>query len=154
VSTVESGAEQADYLTLDQQVCFALSVASRSVISLYRPLLEPLGLTHPQYLVMVALWEQEPLSVTELSRLLQLDPPSVSPVVKRLHAAGLVERHRDSQDERAVRLTLTPRGRALKERASTIPLAMAERLGMSVPELESIRTTLAHLISRAHGSSV
>jgi DNA-binding MarR family transcriptional regulator len=103
---------------------------------------------------MVALWEQEPLSVTELSRLLQLDPPSVSPVVKRLHAAGLVERHRDSQDERAVRLTLTSRGRALKERASTIPLAMAERLGMSVPELESIRTTLAHLISRAHGSSV
>jgi len=146
--------QQVDYLRLEQQVCFALAVASRSVISLYRPLLEPLGLTHSQFLVMVALWETEPLSVKEISALLQLESPSVSPVLKRLQSAGLIERHRDTADERTLRLTLTPRGRELKQQASQIPYAMMERLGMSIEELESLRERLIHLINRAESAGV
>ncbi len=153
MSGSELGRQDVDYLTLDQQVCFALAVASRSVISLYRPLLEPLGLTHPQYLVMMALWENEPLSVKEISRLLQLEPPSVSPVLKRMQSAGLIERHRDATDERSVRLTLTAHGRALKEQASTIPSAMVDRLGMSMTEVESLHATLVHLSTRAQATS-
>ena len=149
MSTVELSGEEIDYLVLEQQICFALAVASRSVIALYRPVLEPLGLTHPQYLVMVALWQSKSLSVKEISALLQVESPSVSPVLKRLQAAGLVERHRDATDERSVRLTLTPQGVALREKAAHIPLAMVERLGMSIPELESLHATLTHVIQRA-----
>src|SRR5205823_5861688 len=94
--------EAEDRLTLGQQVCFTLSVASREVVSLYRPLLEPLGLTHPQYLVMVTLWGTEgPVSVKQLTQLLQLEAPTLSPLLKRLQNAGLVERHRDPADERS-----------------------------------------------------
>jgi DNA-binding MarR family transcriptional regulator len=152
VSEDEVDPAQVDHLTLDQQVCFALAVASRSVISLYRPLLKPLHLTHPQYLVMVAMWQNEPLTVTEISRLLQLDPPSVSPMLKRMQSAGLIERHRDALDERSVRLTLTAEGRALKQRASTIPAAMAKRLGMTLDELTSLHTTLTLLADRAQSA--
>src|SRR6059058_2770884 len=91
-----------DLLALDRQVCFALAVASRTVIALYRPLLEPMGLTHPQYLVMLALWEHEPVSVRQLSGLLQLDPGTLSPLLKRLETAGLLTRGRDRSDERAL----------------------------------------------------
>src|SRR5262245_52728901 len=96
----------ADPLALENQVCFALAVASRSVIAVYRPLLEPMGLTHPQYLVMLALWEHAPLSVKELSRLLQLEPATLSPLLKRLEAGGLVHRPRASGDERSLAVNL------------------------------------------------
>ena len=84
--------EEVDLLALDRQVCFALAVASRSVIALYRPLLDPMGLTHPQYLVMLALWEESPLSVKQLSNLLQLDPGTLSPLLKRLESSGFITR--------------------------------------------------------------
>lgn len=145
VSGTEPQVQDVDYLTLDQQVCFALSVAARNIVSLYRPLLQPLGITHPQYLVMVALWEKEPLSVKEISKLLELESASVSPMLKRLQTAGLIERHRDTTDERVLQLTLTPQGRALKQEASSIPGAIAERLQMSIPDLEALRATLTHL---------
>jgi DNA-binding MarR family transcriptional regulator len=150
VSAIEIGSEQVDYLTLDHQVCFSLAVASRTVISLYKPLLEPLGLTHPQYLVMVALWESEPLSVKEISALLQLESPSVSPVLKRLQAAGLIERQRDAADERTVRLSLTPRGRSMKEQARDIPSAIFDQLGMTLEELQSLQDQLNRLIRYTH----
>lgn len=153
VTVTKHGPQEADYLTLDQQLCFALSVASRSIISLYRPLLEPMGLTHPQYLVMVAMWQHERLSVGEISSLLQLEPPTVSPVLKRLQSAGLIERHRDAADERSVRLTLTPKGRALRAEAVRIPLQIVDRLGMSVADLEALRSTLTHLIGHAQEAS-
>ena len=145
----QSARSDVDQLTLDRQVCFALAVATRSVIAVYRPLLDPLGLTHPQYLVMVAMWQQEPSSVTEISRALQLEPSSVSPVLKRLQSAGLIERHRDADDERTVRLTLTADGRALKQRASGIPAAMADRLDLSPDEVASLHQNLLGLIERA-----
>ena len=94
----EAGGRPAeDMLALERQVCFALSVAARNVVAVYRPVLEPLGLTHPQYLVMLALWQHGPLSVKDLSGLLQLDPGTLSPLLKRLEAAGLLRRERDAE---------------------------------------------------------
>lgn len=142
-----------DRLRLEQQVCFDLVVAARDVVSVYRPLLEPLGLTHPQYLVMVSLWQQtEPLSAKDLSALLKLEPSSLSPVLKRLQSAGLIARQRDSADERSVRITLTERGQELRQQASEVPTAVVERLGMTVEELESLHRVLLHVIARADAS--
>ncbi len=140
-------------LALDQQVCFALALASRSVIALYRPLLEPMGLTHPQYLVMLALWEREPLRVNELAKLLQLDPATLSPLLKRLEASGYVRRERDKRDERALAVVLTERGRALRDDAERIPPAIVERLGLPVEELLDLHRQLTHLIAAATDSS-
>lgn len=134
-------------LALDQQVCFALAIASRSVIALYRPLLEPLGLTHPQYLVMLALWEDEPLRVSELSRLLELDPGTLSPLLKRLEAAGYLRRERDPRDERALAVVLTEKGRALRDDAEAIPPAIVERLGMPIEELLELHRRLTEVIA-------
>ena len=136
-------------LELERQVCFALSVASRTVLSVYRPLLEPMGLTHPQYLVMLALWQHAPLSVRDLSRLLQLDPGTLSPLLKRLEASGLVRRERSQHDERVLAVTLTPAGRRLRKRAEKIPPAVVAMLGMEVAELKSLHTTLTAVIDVA-----
>ena len=138
-----------DLLALDRQVCFALAVASRTVISLYRPLLEPMGLTHPQYLVMLALWEDEPLRVSKLADRLSLEPATLSPLLKRLEAAGLVTRRRDPDDERAVAVTLTPAGRRLREDAERIPHAVMARLGIGLAELEDLRDRLTTVIEAA-----
>ena len=135
-----------DLLALDRQVCFALAVASRTVISLYRPLLEPMGLTHPQYLVMLALWQDEPLRVSELADRLSLEPATLSPLLKRLESAGLVTRRRDPDDERAVAVGLTPAGRRLRARAEQIPPAVMARLGMGLTELEDLRDRLTTVI--------
>ncbi|MFL6170443.1 MAG: MarR family winged helix-turn-helix transcriptional regulator [Ornithinibacter sp.] len=138
-----------DLLALDRQVCFALAVASRTVISLYRPLLEPMGLTHPQYLVMLALWEDEPLRVSELADRLSLEPATLSPLLKRLEAGGLVTRRRDPCDERAVAITLTPAGRRLRRKAEGIPPAVVARLGIEISELEELRDRLTTVIQAA-----
>ncbi|MEV4222573.1 MarR family transcriptional regulator [Nonomuraea sp. NPDC049725] len=142
--------EAADLLALDRQVCFALSIASRSVIALYRPLLQPMGLTHPQYLAMLALWQHEPLSVKELGELLQLDPGTMSPLLKRLQALGYIHRERNSQDERALVVTLTPAGRQLRAEAEKIPPAIVARLGMSLDELQNLHQALTRVIAAAH----
>jgi MarR family transcriptional regulator, organic hydroperoxide resistance regulator len=138
-----------DPLALERQVCFALAVASRNVIAVYRPLLEPMGLTHPQYLVMLALWERSPLSVKELSGLLQLDPGTLSPLLKRLEASGYVRRGRDSDDERMLAVTLTDAGRALRAEAEKIPPTIVARLGMEITELEDLHGALTRLIAAA-----
>lgn len=138
-----------DLLVLDRQVCFALAVASRSVIALYRPLLEPMGITHPQYLVMLALWERSPLSVKQLSGLLQLDPGTLSPLLKRLEAIGYVTRRRDPRDERALAVELTEAGRALREQALRVPPAIMDRLGMSAEELSVLHRSLTRVIAAA-----
>ncbi|TCN34569.1 DNA-binding MarR family transcriptional regulator [Kribbella orskensis] len=141
--------EELDLLALDRQVCFALAVASRSVIALYRPLLEPMGLTHPQYLVMLALWEESPLSVKQLSGLLQLDPGTLSPLLKRLESSGYVHRQRDPRDERSLAVTLTPAGQSLRAKALAIPPAIIDRLGMSLTELENLHKSLTRVIAAA-----
>ena len=136
-------------LALEQQVCFALAVASRTVIALYRPVLEPMGLTHPQYLVMLALWEFEPVSVKDLSGMLQLEPATLSPLLKRLEAAGLLRRDRSATDERSLAVALTDKGRALRSDALKVPPAIIERLGMDVDELMDLHARLTTVIAAA-----
>ena len=144
-----TAATHTDSLALERQVCFALAVASRTVISIYRPLLEPMGLTHPQYLVMLALWENEPLSVSQLSGLLQLDPGTLSPLLKRLEAAGFVQRRRDPNDERTLAVTLTQAGKLLRQEAEKIPPAIVAKLGMPLSELEELHKSLTKVIAAA-----
>ncbi|MBG6237373.1 DNA-binding MarR family transcriptional regulator [Mycetocola sp. CAN_C7] len=141
-----------DLLALENQVCFALAVASRSVLALYRPILEPLGLTHPQYLVMLALWGQSPRSVKELGAALQLDPATLSPLLKRLESSGFVSRRRSSVDERVLDITLTDAGRSLRTQAEVIPPRIVSELGMSVDELARLRETLHAVIDAATAS--
>jgi DNA-binding MarR family transcriptional regulator len=143
-----------DPLALERQVCFALSIAARSVLSIYRPILEPMGLTHPQYLVMLALWGRSPLAVKELIEMLQLDGPTLSPMLKRLEAAGLVARSRDPQDERQLRVDLTDKGRALREQALQVPPAVVAKLGTSLGELEELREGLTALNEAARRAGV
>ena len=138
-----------DPLALERQVCFALVVASRSVLSVYRPLLEPMGLTHPQYLVMLALWENSPLSVREIGDLLQLDSPTLSPLLKRLAASGLISRERSGDDERRLEVDLTAKGRELRKSAEKIPPAVVARLGMELSELTSLHGALTKVIAAA-----
>ena len=138
-----------DPLKLDRQVCFALAVASRSVIAVYRPLLEPLGLTHPQYLVMLALWERSPRTVGDVASALCLDSATMSPLLKRLEAAGLVTRSRNPEDERSVTLTPTPAGAALREQALSVPYAVLERLGGTVEGMLDLHARLTALIAAA-----
>jgi DNA-binding MarR family transcriptional regulator len=138
-----------DPLALDRQVCFALAAASRTVIGLYRPVLEPLGLTHPQYLVMLALWERSPRTVRDLGEALSLEPATLSPLLKRLEAAGLLTRARNADDERALDVELTPAGRKLRSRALAVPGKIVARLGLEVSELERIRDSLTTLLAAA-----
>jgi DNA-binding MarR family transcriptional regulator len=142
-----------DPLALDRQVCFALAAASRSVIGVYRPILEPLGLTHPQYLVMLALWERSPRTVKELADALWLDSATLSPLLKRIETLGLVERRRSARDERTLDIALTPDGSALRERALEVPGRVIDRLGMTVPELEAARDTLTQLLHATRGAA-
>lgn len=136
-------------LALEHQVCFALAVAARTVIALYRPVLEPMGLTHPQYLVMLALWEFEPVSVKDLSGMLQLEPATLSPLLKRLEAAGLLRRDRSAADERSLAVVLTDEGRALRDQALEVPPTIVERLGMDVDELMDLHGRLTSVIAAA-----
>lgn len=138
-----------DPLALERQVCFAVSAAQRSILALYRPLLEPMGLTHPQYLVLLALWQQSPLSVKRLSELLQLDSATLSPLLKRLDTNGLVTRTRSSTDERLLLIELTPAGRALRAQAEQIPPTILARLGMTLAELEGLHAGLTKLNAAA-----
>lgn len=147
---MSSPSGQSDPLALENQVCFALVVAARSVVALYKPLLEPMGLTHPQYLVMLVLWQRAPQSVKHLSTRLQLDPGTLSPLLKRLESQGLVVRARDAADERFLSVSLTPAGVALRSRAELIPGAVVDRLGVSVGELQQLHGTLTDFISSTH----
>jgi len=138
-----------DPLALDRQVCFALAVASRTVIGVYRPVLDELGLTHPQYLVMLALWERSPRTSRDISDALMLEPATLTPLLKRLQAAGYIFMARSDSDGRALAITLTVEGRALRKRALDVPGTIVDKLGMPVAELERIRDDLSTLIAAA-----
>lgn len=143
----------ADPLALDRQVCFALVTTARRVVSVYGPILEPLGLTHPQYLVMLALWQRNSQRVRDLAGSLFLEPATLSPLLKRLESAGLVERRRDPDDERALAVSLTPAGIALRERALAVPGQVMERLGVGIPELVGMRDALNALLAPSHSGA-
>ncbi|MFE6923745.1 MarR family winged helix-turn-helix transcriptional regulator [Nocardia sp. NPDC057663] len=134
-----------DGLTLDEQLCFPLYAASRAMTAVYRPKLEQLGLTYPQYLVMLALWEHDGRSVGELGKALELDSGTLSPLLKRLEATGFVERRRATDDERRVDIVLTAHGRSLREEACRIPAEMAEIASLSADEVTALRGLLRKL---------
>jgi DNA-binding MarR family transcriptional regulator len=134
-------------LELDQQLCFALYAASRALTRAYQPLLEPLGLTYPQYLVCLALWERDGRSVNELGTCLALDSGTLTPLLKRLQQAGLVERRRSTEDERVVHIHLTAAGRALRARARSIPKEIAKCAGLDATTIGRLRDELRTLTS-------
>ncbi|MBW8481056.1 MarR family winged helix-turn-helix transcriptional regulator [Actinomadura parmotrematis] len=140
-----TAADAADLLKLDLQVCFSLHATARAFDAAYRPLLRELGLTYPQYLVMLALWERGALTVKELGRALRLDSGTLSPLLKRLEAAGLVRRARDPRDERSVTVAPTDAGAALRERAGAVPHRIMEATGLGAAELIELRRTLDDL---------
>ncbi|MEU4763987.1 MarR family transcriptional regulator [Actinosynnema sp. NPDC023794] len=138
-------------LELDDQLCFALYAASRAVTARYRPLLDDLGLTYPQYLVLLVLWERGPVPVKDVAAALQLDYGTLSPLLKRLEAAGLIRRERRPDDERSVRLVLTEQGDELRERAKDVPPAMGEAMNLGEEDTARLRAllrTLADNVSR------
>jgi DNA-binding MarR family transcriptional regulator len=144
-SADRKGSKARGSLRLDDQLCFALYAASRAVTQRYRPLLAELGLTYPQYLVMLVLWEQGPTTVKGLADALQLDYGTLSPLLKRLDAAGLVERKRRSEDERSVEISLTPAGDDMKARASVIPQLVVDAYDLGANDFAALRHTLREL---------
>lgn len=137
-----------DGLMLDRQLCFALYAASLAMTKVYKPLLEPLGLTYPQYLVMLALWEVDGPTVSQLGERLALDSGTLTPMLKRLQALGLVQRQRDAADERRVRVLLTPQGRALRSRAAEVPPRLLHASQCSLDELTALTRQLHALRQR------
>lgn len=137
-----------DLLRLENQLCFALVTAARNVVAIYRPILEPLGLTHPQYLVMLALWERSPRPLNDLAADLALDPATASPLVKRLESEGLVTRQRSVGDERRLEITLTEAGRALRQRALDVPGQVMEAVEMDLAQIAALRDGLSAFAGR------
>jgi DNA-binding MarR family transcriptional regulator len=137
-------------VALDDQLCFALYAASRAVTARYRPMLEAIGLTYPQYLVMMLLWEQDEQTVGQLGARLALDSGTLSPLLKRLTAAGLVTRHRRVEDERSVSIALTDAGRALRERAFAISEAMIGAIGFESGDFHDLMARLRLLTERVN----
>jgi DNA-binding MarR family transcriptional regulator len=132
-------------LRLDSQVCFAVYSTAHALNRVYKPLLEPLGLTYPQYLVMLTLWEQDDVPVKAIGERLFLDSGTLTPLLKRLEAQGLVRRRRDATDERQVMIALTPQGRALRESARTVPRGVLDAAGCTVEQLRTLRQELTGL---------
>ena len=134
-----------DPLLLDNQLCFALYSASLQMTKLYKPLLDELGLTYPQYVTLLALWEADGVTVGALGERLFLDSGTLSPLLERLEAAGLVTRTRNEADERQVLIRLTPKGRSLKQKAACIPAQIGARAGLTIPEFLTLRKSLKKL---------
>lgn len=136
-----------DMLLLDRQVCFPLYAASNLLNRLYRPVLAQFNLTYPQYLVMLVLWEQSPLSVGDLGDKLFLDSGTLTPLLKRLEANGLVSRQRDPADERRVLIRLSEQGQQLKQQAGIIPQTLGNSLNLSMQQIEQLRTQVQQMVA-------
>jgi DNA-binding MarR family transcriptional regulator len=142
-----------DALTLDEALCFALYTASRALTGFYRPLLDELGITYPQYLVLLALWQRDGVPVGALAERLRLDYGTLSPLLKRLQAAGLIRRERRAEDERSVIVSLTEAGRALHARADCIPEEVIAASGLDRQSFEALRETLQRLTASVTAAS-
>jgi DNA-binding MarR family transcriptional regulator len=152
-SPKNSSAKPRGSLLLDDQLCFALYAASRAVTQRYRPLLDELGLTYPQYLVMLLLWERGEMTIGDLADTLQLDYGTLSPMLKRLASAGLLERRRAADDERVVRVTLTDAGQKLKSRAQPVCQAVVDSYGLDARQFRELRENLVGLADSVNGAS-
>ncbi len=137
-----------DLLKLENQLCFPFYAVSRQLTRAYQPLLQALGLTYPQYLVLLLLWEHEQLTVKELGERLLLDSGTLTPLLKRMEHQQWLSRRRDPRDERSVIISLLPGGRALEAQASDIPARMLAKVGLTLAELATLRTQLTHILTR------
>ena len=147
MTTISDTSQETDDLLLERQLCFALTVASRSVVGVYKPVLEKLGLTHPQYLVMLALWERSPRTLKDISDSLLHDPATLSPLLKRLEEAQLITRERVPGNERALAITLTDKGAALRAQAPAVPGEIRNRLHLSREEVAELHQAMTGLIA-------
>jgi DNA-binding MarR family transcriptional regulator len=143
-----------DLLALDAQLCFALYATSLALTKRYKPLLAPLGLTYPQYLVMLVLWEGDGITVSQLGDRLALDSGTLTPLLKRLESTGLIQRLRDTADERRVLLRLSASGRALRKRAAGIPLAIGTAVGCSASEAQRLKARVQRLRQQIESCSI
>ncbi len=140
-------ADRTPQLELDNQLCFALYDASRAVVRAYGPLLDELGLTYPQYITMLVLWESDgPVSMGDIGARLHLDSGTLTPLIKRLVQLGVVERERDAADERRVLISLTSQGEALRQTACTVPERIFARFGMDLGPARELLHNLNHLV--------
>lgn len=145
--TAGTDSPQEDDLLLEHQLCFALTVAARSVVGAYKPVLEKMNLTHPQYLVMLCLWESSPRTVRNISDALAQEPATISPLLRRLEASGLISRRRVDGNERALAVDLTPAGAALRQEALNVPGTMMERLGLTRDQVGELHASMMGLIA-------
>ncbi|MHC6594234.1 MarR family winged helix-turn-helix transcriptional regulator [Arthrobacter sp. C152] len=145
--TTSADLAQDEDLLLEHQLCFALTVAARSVVGAYKPVLEKLNLTHPQYLVMLCLWERSPRTVRNISDALAQEPATISPLLRRLEASGLITRRRMDGNERALAVELTAEGAALRQQALQVPGTMMERLGLTREQVAELHASMVGLIA-------
>lgn len=137
-------------LSLENHLCFSLYACSRAILRLYRPYLDELKLTYPQYLVLVTLWDKKVCTIKELGEALDLDTGTLTPLLKRMEAAGLIERNRDKGDERVVNIHITEAGKALQEKAACIPDSLLRASGMTEEELGEINATITRLLQQVN----
>ena len=142
-----------DYLRLDQQLCFPLYAASRLLTRLYQPLLEPLGITYPQYIVLMILWEESPCPVSRIGERAFLASNTLTPLLKRLEQLGFVQRQRTVEDERVVMISLTEEGRALKEKCGCIPMQLFEKIGYTAEDALALKAQLDALLQHLNSMS-
>jgi MarR family transcriptional regulator, organic hydroperoxide resistance regulator len=142
-----------EFVKLEDHLCFSLYACSRAIFRLYRPYLDELNLTYPQYLVLLVLWERKQSTVKELGELLGLDSGTLTPMLKRMEAAGLVERKRSAEDERVVMITITEDGNHIKEKAVCIPRSLLESTGMTEEEVMTVNNVIKKLLQRVNISS-
>ena len=139
--------------SLEDHLCFSLYACSRAIMRIYRPYLDELQLTYPQYLVLVTLWEKQNSTVKELGQALSLDSGTLTPLLKRMEAAGLIERRRDTRDERIVNIHITNAGNAIQEKAGCIPESLLAASGMKEEEISDINATITRLLQQLNGSA-
>jgi DNA-binding MarR family transcriptional regulator len=149
----ESAEVLKDPLLLDNQLCYALYAAAHRMTKSYRPMLERMGLTYPQYLVLLVLWENDGITVSEIGRRLRLDSGTLTPVLKRLESSGLLNRSRRQSDEREVEIALTDQGRSLRSEAVAVRQSVMCQLNMSEPEIQAMRADLNALIENLSTTS-
>lgn len=154
MKTTPEAARDDDFLRLDHQICFSLHAASRAFNGVYRAILKDLGLTYPQYLVMLVLWEHGELPVKTIGARLRLDSGTLSPLLKRLEALGCLERRRSSEDERSVTVRATDKGIALREQALLVPRRIAAATGLSLQEIGDLQSRLASLTAKLDGADL
>ncbi|WP_312823472.1 MarR family transcriptional regulator [Epilithonimonas sp.] len=137
-----------DLLKLDKQLCFSVYVLHREIMQAYRPILNEIGLTYPQYITMMALWEKDDLTVNQLGEILQLDNGTLTPLLKRLESKSYLTRIRSKDDERVVKIQLTEKGHQLKEKASCVPMQILESLQLSPEDMQQLKSLSDKVVNK------